>query len=50
MGLTRHNITGIHGILILDEAEAIHQLDLGDLSRPMGVEVFFDILLGHCKS
>lgn len=49
-GLTRHDITGIHGIFILDEAEAIHQLDLSDLARSMGAEVLFDILFGHCKS
>lgn len=49
-GLTRYNITSVHSIFVLDEAEAIHELDLGDLARPMGAEVFFDILFGHCKS
>lgn len=43
---TRYNITGIHGILIFNEAEAVHQLDLGNLSRAMGAEVFLDILFG----
>lgn len=47
---TRYDITGIHGILIFDEAEAIHQLDLRNLSGAMGTEVFLDILFGDCKS
>jgi len=48
--LTRYNIAGVHGILVLDEAEAVHQLDFRDLTRPMGTEVFLDILLGNCQS
>jgi hypothetical protein len=45
-GHTRYNITGIHSILIFNEAEAVHQLDLGNLSGAMGAEVFLDILFG----
>lgn len=45
-GHTRYNITGIHGILIFNEAEAVHQLDFGNLSGAMGAEVFLDILFG----
>ncbi len=45
-GHTRYNITCIHGIFIFNEAEAVHQLDLGNLSGAMGTEVFLDILFG----
>jgi hypothetical protein len=44
-GHTRNDIASIHSILVLDKAEAIHELDLGDLSRAMSVEVGFDISL-----
>ena len=44
--LTRDNISRIHGIFILNEAEAIHELDLGDFTCPMAIEVVFNILLG----
>lgn len=47
-GRTRHDVASIHCIFILDEAEAIHQLDLGDLTRAMGAEVFLDVVLGRC--
>jgi hypothetical protein len=43
VGQTRNDITGIHGILVLDESEAIHELNLGDLSGAMGVEMGLDI-------
>lgn len=46
--LTRNDISGIHGILVLDEAEAIHELDLGDLASAMGRKVGFNIGLGGC--
>lgn len=46
---TRNYITGIHGILVLDETEAVHKLDLGDLSGAMGREVSLDIALGSCR-
>jgi len=44
--LTRDDISRVHRVLVLDEAEAIHQLDLGDLSRAMGRKVSLDIGLG----
>lgn len=47
---TRDNVTGIHGILILDEAKAVHQLDLRNLTGAMGAEVFFNVLFGDYKS
>ena len=43
---TRNDIASIHSILVLDEAEAVHELDFGNLSRAMSVEVGFDISLG----
>jgi hypothetical protein len=46
VGLTRNDITGIHSILIFDESEAIHKLDLGDLSGAMTVEMRLNIRLG----
>jgi len=47
-GRTGNHIAGIHSILVFDESEAIHELDLGDLSGAMSVEVSLDISLGSC--
>jgi hypothetical protein len=47
-GLTWNHIACIHGILVLDEAEAIHELDLHDLACAVGVEVVLNIGLGSC--
>ena len=44
--LTRNNIARIHRILVFDEAESIHQLNLGNLASAMGREVSFDVGLG----
>ena len=44
--LTWDDIPGVHGILVLDETEAIHELDLGDLASAMRGEVRLDIGLG----
>lgn len=44
--LTWDNVARIHGILILDEAETIHELDLSDLASTVGGEVILDICLG----
>lgn len=44
--LTRNNIACIHGIFVLDETEAIHELDLGYLAGAMGVEVVLNVGLG----
>jgi hypothetical protein len=40
------DITGIHGILVLDETKPIHELDLCDLTGAMGCKVSLDIGLG----
>jgi hypothetical protein len=45
-GHTGNHIAGIHSILVFDESEAIHELDLGDLSCAMSVEMGLDICLG----
>lgn len=44
--LTGYDISCIHGVLILDKAEAIHKLNLGDVAGAMGVEVVLNIGLG----
>lgn len=49
VGLTGNDITGIHGILVFDESETIHELDLGDLPGAMGVEMIFNISFGGCR-
>lgn len=46
--LTGHNIPGVHGILVLDEAKAIHQLDFGECARCI-LEVVLNVLLGYCS-
>ena len=43
---TRHDVTRVHCIFVLDEAKAVHELDLGDLASAMGVEVVLNIGLG----
>jgi hypothetical protein len=47
--LTRDDISGIHRILVLDKAEAIHELHLSDLPGAMGRKVSLDIGLGSCS-
>jgi hypothetical protein len=42
-GHTGNHIAGIHSILVFDEPEAIHELDLGDLSGAMSVEMALDV-------
>ena len=44
--LTRHHITRVQRVLVLDESETIHQLDFRDFAGAMSVEVGFDISLG----
>lgn len=44
---TWNDIPGIHGVLVLDETEAVHKLDLGNLSGAMGREVRLNIGLGR---
>lgn len=45
--LTRHNISGIQLVVIFDEAETAHQLDLRDLARAMAAEMFLDVAFSH---
>jgi len=45
-GRTWNDVTRVHGIFVLDEAKAIHELNLGDLASAMGVEVILNIGLG----
>lgn len=47
--LTRNDVSGIHRILVFDEAKAVHQLDLGDFSGAMSRKVSLDIGLGSCR-
>ena len=46
---TRNNIASIHRILVLDEPESVHELDLGDLTSAMSGEVSFDVGLGSFR-
>lgn len=39
------NISSVQMILVLDKAEAIHQLYFRNLASSMGIEVVFDLLL-----
>lgn len=48
--LTRNDIASIHCVAVLDEAEAIHELDLSDLTGAMGLEVVLNIGLGSYGS
>ena len=43
-------ITSVHGVLVLDETEAIHELNLSDLASAMGVEMVLNIGLGSCST
>ena len=44
---TRYNITSIGFVLILYEAKAAHEFDLGDGSRTV-LEMVLDVFLGDC--
>jgi hypothetical protein len=43
---TRDDVTRVHGVLVLDEAEAVHELDLGDFAGAMRLEMRLDFGLG----
>ncbi|KAK5626186.1 hypothetical protein RRF57_001901 [Xylaria bambusicola] len=45
-GHTWNHIARIHSILVLDEAETVHKLDLGYFTSAVSSEMRFDILLG----
>lgn len=47
--LTRNHIPSIQCIIVLDEAEAVHELDLGDVSSTI-LEVVLDVFLCDCGS
>ena len=47
--LTRDNISRIHRIVVLDEAKAVHELDLGNVASTMGLEVVLDIFFRDCS-
>lgn len=44
--LTWNDIPGVHGVLVLDEAETIHDLDLDNLTSAMGGKMGLDVRLG----
>jgi hypothetical protein len=44
--LTRNDVARVHSVLVLDETEAVHELDLSDLASAMGLEVALDVCLG----
>lgn len=47
--LTRNHIPSIQCIIVLDKAEAIHELDLGNVSSTI-LEVILDVFLRDCGS
>jgi hypothetical protein len=47
--LTWDDIAGVHGIFVLDETEAVHELDFGDVAGAMGREVGLNIGLGRYR-
>lgn len=48
MYLTRNHIPSIKSIIILNEAKAIHELDLSDVASPI-LEMVLDVFLGDCR-
>ena len=44
---TWHNVARVHRILIFDEAKAVHELDLHDLSSAVSVEMRFNVRFGR---
>ena len=47
--LTRNYIPRIQCIIVLDEAEAVHELDFGNVSSTI-LEVILDVFLRYCRS
>lgn len=45
--ITGHNISGVQLVVIFDEAETVHQLDLRDLAGAMAAEMFLDVAFSH---
>lgn len=48
--LTGNNVARVQGVLVFDEAESIHQLDLGDFASAMGCEMGLDISLSDWRT
>lgn len=46
--LTWNHVSSIQRILVLDKTEAVHKLDLGDLTGAMLGEMGLDVGLGGC--
>jgi hypothetical protein len=44
-----HDVACVHGVLVFDEAETIHNLDFGNLSGAMGGKEGLNIGLGSCR-
>lgn len=42
--LTRDDIASVHRVLVLNETEPVHELDIGNLTGAMACEVVRDIL------
>lgn len=42
------DVAGVHGVAVLDEAEAVHELDVEDLAGAMFVKVALDVGSGDC--
>lgn len=45
--ITGHNISGVQLVVIFDEAETVHQLDLRDLAGAMAAEMFLDVAFSY---
>lgn len=45
---TGDHVSRIECVVILDEAKAIHELDLGDIARSF-LEMALNIFLGDCR-
>jgi len=43
--LTWNDVLRVHGIIILNEAKPIHELNFGDVPSPVGLEMLLDLLL-----
>ena len=47
--LTRNHVPRIQRIVVLDEAKAVHELHLGDVTSAILGEMGLDIFLRHCE-
>jgi hypothetical protein len=44
------NVPGVHGVLVLNEPEAIHQFDFGDFASTMSGEMRLDVSFGRWRT